>query len=114
MSPIRAQGINLALRDAIVAANHLVPALQRGANTDRVLGAIQGEREPEIVRCQDLQQQDARGQDLARRWPWLISAITTTARPILELLAPTGLPQRAWLYAQRELRYGVTHVKLEV
>ena len=30
MSPIRAQGINMALRDAIVAANHLVPALREG------------------------------------------------------------------------------------
>ena len=114
MSPIRAQGINLALRDAIVAANYLVPALGSGAPADSVLDAIQREREPEIVRCQDLQQQDARGQDLARRRPWIISAITTTARPILKLLAPTGLPQRAWLHAQRELRYGVTRVELEV
>ena len=69
MSPIRAQGINLALRDAIVAANYLVPALGSGAPADSVLDAIQREREPEIVRCQDLQQQDARGQDLARRRP---------------------------------------------
>lgn len=33
MSPVRAQGINLALRDAVVAANHLVPVLS--ANQDR-------------------------------------------------------------------------------
>src|SRR5215212_3265671 len=31
MSPVRAEGINLALRDAIVAANHLVPVLRDDA-----------------------------------------------------------------------------------
>jgi 2-polyprenyl-6-methoxyphenol hydroxylase-like FAD-dependent oxidoreductase len=31
MSPIRAQGINMALRDSIVAANYLVPLLQAEA-----------------------------------------------------------------------------------
>ena len=30
MSPVGGQGINMALRDAIVAANHLLPALGRG------------------------------------------------------------------------------------
>ena len=112
MSPIRAQGINLALRDAIVTANYLVPALKNELDVGAALQAIQEEREPEIVRCQSLQLQDARGQDLARRRPWLVSAIIAVARPILRLLAPTGLPQRAWLHAQRELRYGVTQVEL--
>ena len=114
MSPIRAQGINLALRDAIVAANHLVPALTSSADVGVALAAIQAEREPEIVRCQSLQQQDARGQDFARRRPWLISLITAIARPLLKLMAPTGLPQKAWLHAQRDLRYGVANVELKV
>jgi 2-polyprenyl-6-methoxyphenol hydroxylase-like FAD-dependent oxidoreductase len=38
MSSIRAQGINMALRDAVVAANHLVPVCQ--GNPD--LAAIDG------------------------------------------------------------------------
>jgi 2-polyprenyl-6-methoxyphenol hydroxylase-like FAD-dependent oxidoreductase len=35
MSPVRAQGSNLALRDAVVAANHLVPALRGGRRGER-------------------------------------------------------------------------------
>ena len=31
MSPVGAQGLNIAIRDAVVAANHLVPALEAGA-----------------------------------------------------------------------------------
>src|SRR5215212_1052112 len=65
MSPVRAQGINLALRDAVVAANHLVPALtgQVGADAvDAACRAVQAERAPEIERAQRLQRQEARGQ----------------------------------------------------
>jgi len=36
MSPVRAQGINLAFRDAVVAANHLVPVLPGGWRGERV------------------------------------------------------------------------------
>jgi len=49
MSPIRAQGINMALRDVIVAANHLVTLLREGATvvtcgtfTATHLGEFQG------------------------------------------------------------------------
>jgi 2-polyprenyl-6-methoxyphenol hydroxylase-like FAD-dependent oxidoreductase len=52
MSPVRAQGINLALRDAIVAANHLVPVLENGSEPgalDAACRTVQAEREPEIV-----------------------------------------------------------------
>jgi 2-polyprenyl-6-methoxyphenol hydroxylase-like FAD-dependent oxidoreductase len=57
MSPVHAQGINLALRDTIVAANHLLPALRSGgtpAALDAAARAVQAEREPEIVRAQTL------------------------------------------------------------
>ena len=51
MSPVRAQGINLALRDAVVAANHLVPVLKDGEASalDAACCATQAEREPEIL-----------------------------------------------------------------
>ena len=58
MSPVAAQGINIALRDAIVAANHLVPVLKQTRDSDRVDGAIQRiehERTPELARRQRLQ-----------------------------------------------------------
>jgi flavin-dependent dehydrogenase len=53
MSPVRAQGINLALRDAVVAANHLVPVLRgdgEASALDTACRAVQAEREPEIAR----------------------------------------------------------------
>jgi 2-polyprenyl-6-methoxyphenol hydroxylase-like FAD-dependent oxidoreductase len=59
MSPVGGQGINIALRDAIVAANQLCPALAAGgdpAALDAAAHRIETERIPEIVRVQDLQQ----------------------------------------------------------
>ena len=110
MSPVRAQGINMALRDAIVAANHLVPAIREGHELMAPLREIQREREREIIRLQHLQLREVRGQRWARERPWL-------ARPLLALapwLAKTGLVQRLWLRQQRELRFGVTEVQLRV
>jgi 2-polyprenyl-6-methoxyphenol hydroxylase-like FAD-dependent oxidoreductase len=63
MSPVGGQGINLALRDAIVAANHLVPALRAGlgpAALDAAAAAIEPERGPEIDRIQALAAQPPR------------------------------------------------------
>ncbi len=49
MSPSGGQGLNVAIRDTFVAANHLVPAITRGEAIDAgVLGRIQDERLPEI------------------------------------------------------------------
>src|SRR5712664_4377614 len=48
MSPVGAQGINIALRDALVAANHLGPALAGGAAPaalDAAAARIVAERE---------------------------------------------------------------------
>ena len=58
MSPIGGYGIDVALRDAIVAANHLVPVLQEGAPdpaVDSAAAAVATERLPEIQRVQALQ-----------------------------------------------------------
>jgi 2-polyprenyl-6-methoxyphenol hydroxylase-like FAD-dependent oxidoreductase len=60
MSPVGGQGINLALRDAIVAANHLAPALTRreasAADIDVAARHVQAERWQEIVQIQNMQQ----------------------------------------------------------
>jgi 2-polyprenyl-6-methoxyphenol hydroxylase-like FAD-dependent oxidoreductase len=59
MSPVAAQGINLALRDAVVAANRLGRALILHADEamlDFAARNIQAERWPEIVKIQDMQQ----------------------------------------------------------
>jgi 2-polyprenyl-6-methoxyphenol hydroxylase-like FAD-dependent oxidoreductase len=59
MSPVGAQGINIALRDALVAANHLVPALALNADAaelDDAATRVQVERLPEVEAIQEQQQ----------------------------------------------------------
>ncbi len=59
MSPVGGQGINVALRDAVVTANHLGRALMMRsdeATLDFAARNIQAERWPEIVAIQDMQQ----------------------------------------------------------
>jgi len=58
MSPVAAQGLNLAIRDSIVAANHLIPALAKASNQnklDEITKKIQAERSIEIETIQKLQ-----------------------------------------------------------
>ena len=54
MSPVGAQGLNLALRDAIVAANVLVPAFRGNLDLDQAATRIEALRGPEIDRIQRL------------------------------------------------------------
>ncbi len=59
MSPVGAQGINIALRDALVAANQLGPALLRGASPaelDAAAARVAAERLPEVRAIQQLQE----------------------------------------------------------
>ena len=48
MSPVGAQGINIALRDAVVAANHFVPICRHGASAARLDAAAQAFRRDRI------------------------------------------------------------------
>jgi 2-polyprenyl-6-methoxyphenol hydroxylase-like FAD-dependent oxidoreductase len=109
MAPIRAQGINLALRDAIVAANHLTPPLQAQAGAeaiDAALSAIQVEREPEIIRCQSLQRaEQAQATQLCRSA--LLRQALTLAAPVLRPLI-----EKRWLARQKHLRFGLRPVVL--
>ncbi len=59
-SPVGAQGINIALRDSIVAANHLVGAVRAGADLDAAAKRIEAERMPEVKKIQFLQAQPPR------------------------------------------------------
>lgn len=53
MSPAGGQGLNLAIRDSIVAANHLIDALREGRTIDsEILSRIEAERRPEIEMAQ--------------------------------------------------------------
>ncbi len=55
MSPIGGVGINLAIQDAIAAANRLAPALRAHRVTADDLAAVQARREPPVHRIQALQ-----------------------------------------------------------
>lgn len=54
MSPVGAQGLNLALRDAIVSANLLVPAFHAAGALDAAAARVEALRGPEIDRIQRL------------------------------------------------------------
>ncbi len=111
MSPIRAQGINMALRDVIVATNHLVPVLQQPANSaaiDLVLAQIQAEREPEIIEIQRLQRAEVAQAEIMHNYPILRHAVSRLA-PLLR-----GRIRKSWLDRQLQLRRGFTQVRLTI
>jgi len=110
MSPVGGQGINVALRDAIVAANQLVPALRARAGAaalDAAAATIELERGPEIDRIQALAAQPPR-LVLARGW---LPRLLRRALPVLLRLplARLGAGRTASLFLQ-----GVTEVRLRV
>jgi 2-polyprenyl-6-methoxyphenol hydroxylase-like FAD-dependent oxidoreductase len=109
MSPIRAQGINMALRDVIVATNHLVPVLQQPANLvaiDLALAQIQAEREPEIIEIQRLQKAEVAQAELMHNYPILRHAVSRLAPVIGSRI------RKSWLDRQLQLRQGFTQVYL--
>lgn len=120
MSPLRAQGLNMALRDAVVAAALLAPALagaeaageapsaaeaQRQA-LDAVLPRIEAARRPEIEAVQALQAEEAARAELLRN-RWLRGMVAASAPVSGPLLA------RRWQASQRVLRDGLAPLGLE-
>jgi 2-polyprenyl-6-methoxyphenol hydroxylase-like FAD-dependent oxidoreductase len=82
MSPVGAQGINVALRDAIILANHIGPALLAEAGAERLDAAarhFEAERRPEVEKIQAMQ----------NRGPRRLKGIQAVA-PLLGLL-PMGI-----------------------
>jgi 2-polyprenyl-6-methoxyphenol hydroxylase-like FAD-dependent oxidoreductase len=111
MSPIGGQGINVALRDALVAANHLCPVLTRGNDATTIDAAAQqiaAERMPEIVAIQEHQRKQSqtflRSDHLSSR----------LAMRLLPLLARSGLLRRLMSNRLRALQHGVVPVRLTV
>jgi 2-polyprenyl-6-methoxyphenol hydroxylase-like FAD-dependent oxidoreductase len=122
MSPIRAQGINMALRDTVVATNHLVPLFQQLsslpgekssqlAEIDRALSQIQAERAPEIVQIQKLQQAEVAQGELMQNYPLIRYAVSQLV-PRIPLLRDRI--RKSWIDRQLQLRRGVTQVSLKV
>jgi 2-polyprenyl-6-methoxyphenol hydroxylase-like FAD-dependent oxidoreductase len=110
MSPVGAQGINIALRDALVAANHLVPALLAGAapaDLDAAAARTAAERQPEVAEIQRLQQGPP-GVLFGPAWR------SNLLLGVLPLLARTGIVARVAGSVFRRFANGVTTVRLAV
>jgi 2-polyprenyl-6-methoxyphenol hydroxylase-like FAD-dependent oxidoreductase len=109
MAPNGGQGINMALRDALVAANHLGPVLARGNDAvaiDSAARQVAAERMPEIVVIQEHQRKQTQtflrpDRFLSRLAMWL-----------LPVLARSGLARLLFGKRLRALQHGVVPVRL--
>lgn len=106
MSPVGAQGINLALRDAIVAANELVPAFRKGTGVDEAAARIEKLRAPEIDQIQ-------RMAAIAPRIVLGRTPIHEGLRRLLAFVAPRAI-ERAGASVLGVAFNGVTDVELTV
>ncbi|MGC1305680.1 MAG: FAD-dependent monooxygenase [Phormidesmis sp.] len=108
MAPNRAQGINMALRDAIVVANQFA-ALGGEPISAKVLKAIQAQRQPEIEAVQKMQLAEWRKVAFISRpgLPyWGFKAIASR-------FGRFRFAQNIWLQEQKGLRDGVLPVRLK-
>jgi len=93
MSPVGGVGINLAIQDAVAAANLLAPALKHGTVSDRLLEQIQARRERPTkmiqgfqIRAQAFLFETVLKSDGPLRAPWFLRLITRL--PGLRALIP--------------------------
>jgi len=110
MAPVGAQGINIALRDAVIAANHLCPVLEQPsppAAIDAAAALVEEKRRKEIVTIQRMQEAQSRLflEDSWQRRSFL---------PLLPLLGRIGVAQQLYRYGLRRMAAGITTVRLEV
>ena len=113
MSPIRAQGINMALRDATQATRSITAAWagssddELNASIDRALTDIQAMREPEICKMQALQAHEA--DDAAKLHD------SALIRQVIKLFAPAIGPviRQKWIRRQKLLRHGIQTLILD-
>jgi len=111
MSPVGGQGVNLALRDALVAANHLVPVLTAGADAEAIDAAarrVREERWPEIVAAQKMQEHQARLFNHPDSWS------SRVAFRLLPCLFRTGIIQWLQRKERRMMSEGFVPVRLSV
>lgn len=113
MSPVGAQGINIALRDAVVAANHFVPLLRADAGTDALDTAAAAFRTERIAEIAPIQRLQRRAPRLLFGNPVLLGGIIGLAG-LLRGLGLLGPLARRFGSGPRAFAYGVTEVELKV
>ena len=109
MSPNGGQGINMALRDALVAANHLCPVLTRGNNAadiDVAARQVVAERMPEILAIQEHQRKQTQTFLRSDRFS------SRLAMRFLPFLAKSRLLRLLLAKRLRSLQHGVVPVRL--
>jgi 2-polyprenyl-6-methoxyphenol hydroxylase-like FAD-dependent oxidoreductase len=110
MSPVGAQGLNIALRDSIAAANHLVPVLQGACSAsavDAACHALESERKREIAVIQRLQA-------LPPRFMLNDSATGRVLRRVAAGLLGSGLAGAIGAAPARLFLFGASKVELRV
>jgi 2-polyprenyl-6-methoxyphenol hydroxylase-like FAD-dependent oxidoreductase len=110
MSPVGGQGINIALRDAVIAANHLCPALVAAAGPDAIDAAarsVQEERLPEVEGIQKRQQMIP---------PYLLGSTWLTRAMLalgLQLLTVKPIARLTFRAARETFAKGIVPVRLQ-
>jgi 2-polyprenyl-6-methoxyphenol hydroxylase-like FAD-dependent oxidoreductase len=105
MSPVAGQGINIAVRDSIVAANHLITAYQRGLAWDpTLLQRIETERRPEVEELQTFQIRLGHLMLGAPRWQTQL-----VFRQLMPVLSALGIRQ----HYVRRIQCGKSEVKVQ-
>ena len=103
MSPIGAQGLAMAIRDAVVAANHLVRTHRDGQHLgDAVCAAIEAERRPEVEQMQAFQVRTGRIYDA----PPLVQFV------LAKIVIPLAAKIQGTHYSQYVMN-GFTDVRME-
>jgi len=97
----------MALRDAWLASQLLIPLLQEPDRTDApdALAAIEAARRPEIEQLQQLQAEEASRGEWLRRHDALRCAIAASAPWIGSAIG------RHWCHQQKPLRHGLASLK---
>lgn len=113
MSPVGAQGINIALRDSVVAANHFVPLLLAGDGRDRLDAAAMAFRAERIREVAPIQAMQRRGPRILFRRPLWLAAIVRLVRALLRLGILRWLATRSE-FGPSAFVHGVTEVRLDV
>jgi 2-polyprenyl-6-methoxyphenol hydroxylase-like FAD-dependent oxidoreductase len=105
MTPIGGVGINVAIQDAVAAANLLTEPLRRGSVTEQDLAAVQTLREPAVRTTQRLQgviqnRIAAPGLDASHefRLPWWLRLVTA-------IPGVRNIPARMLAFGPRRVRY---------
>ena len=103
MSPVGGQGLTMAIRDAVVAANHIIDAERAGTPVDEALCArIEAERRSEVETMQAFQQKAGRISDAPGPVQWILA---NAVIPISSMFQGEGMI--------KQLQRGTTEVKMK-